>query len=558
MIIKLIILLFPVIILGAEINLNEIEHGKRKGYYRLWVYFKDKNGAHLSNISSKAIARREKNGVLSPVYDLDLGISKDYIEGVSSIGVIIKNESRWLNAISVICSKSDVEKINKLSFVKKIKPVYGYKKSEIYDSIKRFNSVRDIDYGNSYEQLEQINVIPLHNSGYTGAGITVLYIDTGFDLSHNAMNNVNVINQWDFINNDENTSDENEEEISLNQDSHGTQVLSIMAAFKSGEMIGPAYEADYLLAKTEDVSQEIQLEEDNYVAALEWGESLGADIKVASLGYLDWYSYCNLDGNTAVTTIAVDIASFLGVLCVTSAGNEGSIPPEYPCIPPISHYVTAPADADSVISVGAVSSSGILRNTSSRGPTYDGRIKPEVCAQGSLTWAVSSTNNENYVRVSGTSASAPLVGGAAALIMQSRPTWTAMQVREAIIMTASMSDSINNNYGYGIMNAVAAANYETMEIKDNAINPSLYCIFNTYPNPFNPSLKIELILNIIERVSVDIFSLDGVHIRKIYDKIPDSKKLNILWTPNNAPSGVYFIRLVQGEIASYKKVSYIK
>ena len=160
------------------------------------------------------------------------------------------------------------------------------------------------------------------------------------------------------------------------------------------------------------VEQEIQQEEDNYVAGLEWGEQNGADVVSTSLGYLDWYTYDDMDGNTAVTTNAIDIAVGLGMVCVTAAGNEGS---------DNWYYIIAPADADSVLAVGAVDANGDLAYFSSHGPTSDGRIKPEICARGVSTWACSSYDMTGYNNYNGTSLSTPLVAGAAALLIQSPP-----------------------------------------------------------------------------------------------------------------------------------------
>ena len=153
-----------------------------------------------------------------------------------------------------------------------------------------------------------------------------MYLDTGYELGHNAYDSLNLIAQYDFINGDENTANETDQEITDNQDDHGTICLSVMAGYDPGNLIGPSFKSEYLLAKTEVMADEIYQEVDNYVAAIEWGEALGADVTCASLGYYDWYEYDDLDGNTAATTIAVDIASSLGVLCVNSAGNEGEDP----------------------------------------------------------------------------------------------------------------------------------------------------------------------------------------------------------------------------------------
>ena len=197
--------------------------------------------------------------------------------------------------------------------------------------------------------MNQIHCIAAHELGFHGQGVRVLYIDTGYDLTHEAFDSLNLIYQYDFINDDLNTTNETDEEIENSQDNHGTLCLSVLGGFKEGSLIGPAYKSEFLLAKTEIVAEEIQAEEDNFVAALEWGEQNGADIAVSSLGYSDWYDYEDMDGNTAVTTIAVDIAASLGVLCVTSAGNMGN---------DTWNYIMAPADADSVISVGAVNLNG--------------------------------------------------------------------------------------------------------------------------------------------------------------------------------------------------------
>ena len=173
---------------------------------------------------------------------------------------------------------------------------------------------REFDYGDANVQIEQINAHLLHDQGLTGQGITILLLDTGYDLSHDALNHVNIVSQKDFINDDDQTANENDFEQNVNQDDHGTKILSIIAANSPGNLIGPAFDAGFLLAKTEDVSQEWQQEEDDYVAGLEWGEINGADIASSSLGYADWYTKSDFDGNTAITTIAVDIAVGLGLV----------------------------------------------------------------------------------------------------------------------------------------------------------------------------------------------------------------------------------------------------
>ena len=519
-----------------DINPQNIEAGRRGDLYKVWVYFDKKDFKRIVDLDSASIERRLKHGIVRPTKH-DYLINQSYIDRVKRLEVEIKNQSRWLNAISVIADMQKINLINKLAFVKKIEPVYQHTKKKSIQAIgDRNNQSRNIEYGSSYDQVEQINCRIPHIAGYFGQGVRVLYLDTGYELGHNAYDSLNLIAQYDFINGDENTANETDQEITDNQDDHGTICLSVMAGYAPGNLIGPAFKSEYLLAKTEIMAEEIQQEEDNYVAALEWGESLGADIACASLGYLDWYSYEDLDGNSSVTTIAVDIASNLGVLCINSAGNEGDDP---------WYYIIAPADADSVISVGAVNRDGTIANFSSRGPTYDGRIKPEVCALGVSAYCVRSNTEDIYRTASGTSFSAPLAAGAAAVILSANPEWTNMQVREAIMMTASLSNSPDNIYGYGILNTWAAINYQfTTGIEDEEIIPNALKVFDAYPNPFNPTTSIKILSeSILPSITLSIFNINGQLIQTLIKETTNARKMDIKWDGSRKSSGVYFIKI---------------
>ena len=542
---------FQSIILCQKYNLAELVIGKRgTDSYRVWIYFSDKDGSAPISLSAKTINRRKKNGIQNDNLWYDFTVSSKYIDQLSSLGIKVINKSRWLNAVSALCSKSDLIKIANLPFVDQIKPVVGYKRTSSLEYSDIDPSSRDFDYGNALEQIEQINVRELHEQGYTGNGVRILVMDTGFSLTHNSLLGINVIEQWDVLKNDQETADETEEEVAVNQDYHGTAVLSTIASNAPGEFMGVAFNAEFLLAKTEDVAQEVQLEEDNYVAGLEWGEENGADVVSTSLGYLDWYEYSDMDGSTAVTTIGVDIAASLGVVCVTAAGNSGSSS---------WYYIIAPADADSVISVGAVDDNDIIATFSSHGPTSDGRIKPEVCARGRQTWCVNPNSNTNYSRLSGTSLACPLVAGAAALIIQARPDWSAMEVRDAIMMTASMADNPDNTYGYGILNAGEAINYGTTTKNDNAdYLPSDYNLIRAYPNPFNPSINIEINVNPLTELRMDVFSYSGNHVANIFNGITINQLSQFRWEPKNISSAIYFVRLIINGRTNYKKVTFIK
>ena len=528
--------IFLISFLGAQNFVSsDFEPGRRGKEYRVWVYFDKKDKSIFTELDSAAIKRRVKHNIFTAT-KYDSNIKEEYIKELEAVGAEIKNQSRWLNAVSLVADINQIELIQKLPFVKKIEPVRQHKKKKATQSVDDQELVnRDIDYGLSSNQIEQINCRIPHIAGYYGQGVRVLYIDTGFELNHEAYDSLNLIGQYDFINNDQNAANETDQEILENQDDHGTLCLSVMAGYALGSLIGPAFKSEYLLAKTEIMAEEIQQEEDNYIAALEWGESLGADIACASLGYLDWYSYEDLDGNTAATTKAIDIASELGVLCVNSAGNEGNDP---------WYYIITPADADSVLSVGAVDANDVIANFSSRGPTFDGRIKPEVCARGVSTYCVRSNTENIYRNASGTSFSAPLAAGAAAVIMSANPEWTNMQVREAIMMTASQFNSPDNDYGHGILNTWAAINYQfTASVKGETFLPNAISVNNAYPNPFNPEISIKIDgLSNNQHVTVEVYDIHGKLVKYLHNQKTRHSLLKLTWNAERFSSGIYLLR----------------
>ncbi len=524
---------------------------------KMWIYFTDKdNSGQNITLDDKAIQRRLKVDIKDTWYDRP--VAQSYIAVMEELGAVIHNKSRWLNAVSITSDINIINEISFLPFVKKTVPVAVYKKNKRefsqLQSSRKLSVIDSLDYGYAQEQIEQINCHTAHQAGYTGQGVRVLILDTGFNTERSVFDSLTIIDEWDFINNDGNT--ENEANDYSSQHNHGTMVFSTLAGYDPGNLIGPAFGAEFLLAKTEDVTNESQVEEDNYVAALEWGEQLGADIMSSSLGYLDWYSYCDMDGNTGVTTIAVDIATSLGMLCITSAGNWGtSSPPPNPC-DTLYYYISAPADADSVISVGAVNSNGEIAFFSSHGPTYDGRIKPEVCARGVSTWGVNA-NSDSYRTGSGTSLSAPLVSGAAAVILSAHSDWTPMQVREAMMMTADRVDNPDNNYGYGVIDVMAAIDYETSSINHNNI-PDEFLILNVYPNPFNPTTTIRFSVEARHASLLQVFDITG----RLVETIENDKLLPgehaYTWDASGLSSGIYFVQLKTPSGSITQKITYLK
>jgi subtilisin family serine protease len=297
----------------------------------------------------------------------------------------------------------------------------------------------------------------VHDLGITGEGVIIGILDTGFHRTHEAFHEpgheLNVLGEYDFINDDGNT--DHEDGDPPGQNSHGSLILGTIAAYKPEALIGGAYDASFYLAKTEDISDEQPIEEDYYVSGLEWIEANGGDVATSSLSYSDWYTQEDFDGVTATTTIAVNIATQNGVACCTAASNSGHDQD------PSTSHLGAPADAFEVLTCGAVSVEGGIAGFSSDGPTADGRTKPEVCAQGVRTATIDVGDDSGYRTASGTSLSTPLVAAATALVIQAHPDWSVRQIRSAFMQNASWY--VENGeydplyvYGYGIIDTLAA------------------------------------------------------------------------------------------------------
>jgi subtilisin family serine protease len=372
----------------------------------------------------------------------------------------LRHLSRWLNAASLEVDADKLGVLAALPYVRKIDPVIGreYVPVEVGPTVKERSAVGPepagtsvLNYGSSLNQLTQINVPAVHELGYNGQGVIVCMLDTGYRKDHQAFqaayNEGRVLAERDFVFNDFNTQDEPEDQPG--QHNHGTYIWSALGGLADGSLYGPAYGAQFILGKTEDIRSETEVEEDNWLAGVEWADSIGASVISSSLVYKDWYVYADYTGDICVITVAADLAASLGIVVCNAMGNYG----------PAAGTFGAPADADSILSIGAVNSVGDIAGFSSRGPTFDGRIKPEVCAQGVSTACASPNAPTLFTTASGTSLSTPLVGGCAAVLLSAHPLWTPMQVREALMMTASQAGSPDNDYGRGIVDLLAALNY---------------------------------------------------------------------------------------------------
>ena len=496
---------------------------------RYLIYFSDK-GENLkgnlsksslayseaeSGLTQKAIERRKK--VMGDDYITyeDLPISKKYKNSLHELGIKIERELKWFNAVSAKLNEFEIQLVKKLNFVSKIERVKVFKSNKQFEEIdspllnKVNNSNFNLNYGFSETQLMLSDVPQIHDLGINGKNVLLGLLDTGFEWSSNPIfASVNVVDEYDFVFNDNFTG--NESQDVSGQSSHGTYVFGIVGGFKDGQLIGAAYNADFLLAKTEYIPTETRVEEDNYAAALEWMEAQGVDISSSSLGYSEFdspsetYTYSQMDGNTTICTKAAELAFQRGVLTISSAGNEGNS---------AWYYITAPADGINTLAIGAVTSDTVLASFSSHGPTYDGRIKPDVVTQGVSVAGANTSGTIGFAN--GTSSAAPIAAGVAALLKQAHPNLTNRQMRYILQMTSNQSNNPDNNMGYGLLSAEKAIAYPNYEagIDSYIINkifpdaPDLaYVDFHYYIN--NNEQIISLSKTDSLRFSFDIMSTD--------------------------------------------------
>lgn len=427
----------------------------------VWVFFRDKGSlgqgparaaallAREGQLPARTLERRKRARGDRGVDDRDLPLDSTYLARVEATGVKIRLESRWLNAVSVDATARQHAALIVLPEVARVEPVRQQPRAS--EPTRPAVSVPTMgggggELGSAAPQLQLIGADILQQScGLTGAGVLVGVQDSGFDLEHQAFAGLNVVGSRDFIDDDDDVSEQPGDPVG--QSEHGTLVMGTLAGSDPGTFMGVAPGIDVLLSKTERVDAEVPAEEDYFVAGLEWIESQGADIFTASLGYGDWYSPADFDGQTAVTSIAANIAFDNGLLVMTSAGNLG----------PDRSTLVAPADSFGALAVGASTQLGNVAGFSSRGPTADGRIKPDISAPGVEIISVEVGTQSNYAYWGGTSAAAPLAAGVAALILEARPELTAAELADLLRNTASQSAMPDNDLGWGIVNGPLAS-----------------------------------------------------------------------------------------------------
>lgn len=540
----------------------------------MWVYFTDKGGdtaAHLTaaeaNVTARARTRRMRHQA-APVTVHDIPVDTRYVAAVRNSAMKVRHVSRWLNAVSVEVDAHRVPSIAALPFVRSIVRMRATRRHPLPEpeaNVRMFgpqrSSTSTINYGNSFTQNNQINTIPLHDLGYSGAGVLIGVLDTGFNRidDHVAFQIMDIMVTRDFVHGDSIVWDQPGDQ---GIGSHGTYTLSALGGFAGGEVIGPAWGATFALARTEISTSELHIEEDHWVAGAEWAESLGVDIISSSLGYRDGfddgddYSWEDFDGNTTVTTIAADIAAGLGVLVVNSAGNDGTVG-----VP--QNSLIAPSDGDSVLAVGAVDALGTRASFSSVGLSADGRIKPDVMAMGVLVRAASPLTASSFTNIGGTSLSCPLVAGAAALMLEANPNLTNMDIISALRATASQAGSPDRFMGWGIINVDSALGTTASAVNRVSTSARGITLHPAFPNPFNPATTIRYDLPRAMRVTLTIHDVRGRLVATLADEQQNAGFKSVTWNGvtragNRAGSGVYLYRLSADGVQHTRKLLLLK
>ncbi|HYG20087.1 MAG TPA: S8 family peptidase [Ohtaekwangia sp.] len=471
-------------------------HGLFAQVNRYMVFFKDKAGTIYNTsdptafLSPKAIARREKQGI--PVFESDIPVNEHYVQGVQSAGADAFFRTRWMNGVLVQCAPDVIPALEALPYVSAVEFVAPHEKLLASGRAGSPLKLKSTKAGAATEaQLGMIGLDDMHREGYKGENMTIAIFDGGFE-------GVNLVPPFQHIFTEGRLDLDLSHDYVFNSDDvfqyddHGTFVFSVIAAYQEGTFTGGAYEANYQLYVTEDAGTEYRIEEYNWLFAAERADSAGVDIVSSSLGYYDFddnsmnYSKSAMDGKTTVVTRAAQALADRGVVVVCSAGNEGNIDWQ---------IITAPADAFDVLAVASVNAEGVRANSSSRGPSADGRIKPDVAAMGQSTSVIRP--NGSLGNVSGTSLAAPLITSLVAGVWQKYPNLTNKEVIALIKNSASRAKSPDNLTGYGIPDFESVTAYLTyleqnpFEVFPNAVVDTI--LIRPFSPGFVSSCQVELV-----------------------------------------------------------------
>jgi serine protease AprX len=470
---------------------------------KFWVAFTDKNGTSYSienpseYLSQRAIDRRIRYSI--PIMESDLPVNQDYVDSLKKLGVNVLHTSKWLNSAVIETTDSGcIHQIRQLPFVSSILHLArnvsaeGVKHKALSDKF----GFESLDYGLAATQIMIHQGDKLHDWGFLGQDMVIAVLDAGFNGADTLRAfdslrlNGQILGTKDFVKPGNDV---------YHEYPHGMSVLSIMGGNLPGELVGTAPGASYWLLRSEDVSSEQKIEELNWVAAAEFADSVGADIINSSLGYSEFddtlqnYTYENMDGNTAPVTRGADMAASKGILVVVSAGNSGNKP---------WYYITAPADGDSVMAVGAVDPFLCHVEFCSHGPTSDGRIKPDVVALGYGTFM--QVSDGSVAPGAGTSFSAPIISGLAACLWQKFRDLSNYEIIKILEQSSSLYPYPDNTMGYGTPNLTVANDILTGN--SITVTPEEFIIS---PNPAGSVIHVSVPSNAGNLIQYDIYDLAG-------------------------------------------------
>ena len=535
-----------VLAVSVLLGLNSFGQNPQK----FWIGFEDKYNTPftlsdpIQFLSQRSLDRRTNQGIA--LDEKDLPVDPNYVAQVSAVGASILHQSKWFNGVSIeLQDSADITIINALPFVQNWVPVNRLSgRSSVSDkfgqTILNKNSnggAPPLDHGTGFNQIDMINGVPLHQQGFLGNGMTIAVLDAGFNnvpllaVFDSLMNEGRVLATKDFVDGDNDV---------YGHSSHGSQVLSTMASYWPGEFIGTAPKANYILLRSEDAGSEHIIEEDNWVAAAEYADSMGADIINSSLGYTTYddpsmdHSYSDMDGNTTRITQGADLAASRGILVVNSAGNSGES---------AWYNIGAPADGDSVFAIGAVNPDGIYAEFSSKGPSADGRVKPNIVAQGAAT-VIANLNpdaEEPTQTGNGTSFSGPVIAGMLACFWQAFPELTNIEIMSVVEQSASHFTSPDEFVGYGIPDFSLAYLITSDFEPEGTDNDELISV---YPSPFIDELRAAFYPSHNREILLRLIDSQGKIIRS---KTFQSQPQYVLNGLIDVSPGVYALQLIGDE-----------
>lgn len=478
-------LYFLLILVVANFGYAQIEDA--------WVYFNDKPSSAtflaspLTMLTQRSLDRRTAQNILLDITDVP--VEQAYITQITAAtGITVMAKSKWLNALHIRGTQTDIQALTGLSFVNSVKFAnhslnpggrVAVNTNKINSTNKKFEIEVTYNYGGSQNQIEMLNGHLLHQQNYTGQGKIIAVLDSGFTGVNtaapfqNLITNNQILDGYNFP--DRNTN-------YFSRHNHGTNVLSTMGGFADGQLVGTAPSAQYYLFITEDVNSENPVEESYWVEAAELADYYGVDVINSSLGYFDYdninysHQYDDMVGNKTFASRGANMAFNKGIVVVISAGNSGAT---------AEPHIATPADALGALTIGAVNSAEVYASFSSIGPSFDGRVKPDVCAKG-LQATLSNTTG-GIVTASGTSFSSPIMAGMVATFWSAVPTLTAQQVVDFVRQSADNYSAPTNQKGYGIpdfqLALTNALNLEAIESNQS---------FLVYPNPAENQITFQL------------------------------------------------------------------